>query len=194
MNNPCKMTDLSQVDALTSPVRGEIVDVVDLMGASSIAEIATVIGRPVDSLYYHVRKLLKVGLLVETEKRKARRQTESVYDLPGRPMSLDYDSTDSEFIRRLIGSIAGMLRLTGRDFKAAFDKQLVRDSVNGRNVIHSRALGWFTDEEVREIRAKIQETIATFRSSTRTRKSDSRLYALTTILVPMESKMSCSDE
>ncbi|MCP4895373.1 MAG: helix-turn-helix transcriptional regulator [bacterium] len=195
MSRPYEMTDLAQIEALTSPIRGEIVDLVDLLGASSIAEIAAVMGRPVDSLYYHVRKLLEVGLLVETEKRKAVRQTESVYDVPGRPMHVEYKATQIDFVHALIRSISGMLRLAGRDFNAAFEKRLIRDSGQGRNVIHSRALGWFTDQEIAQIRAQIQETIAGFRSSTKCRTKGSHLYALTTILVPLEEKgISSNDE
>ena len=88
MNKPYPITDLAQFKALTSPARGEILDIVSLMGSLSIADMAEYLGKPIDSLYYHVRKLVKVGLLVEKVKRKSKRQMEAVYDLPGRPMFL----------------------------------------------------------------------------------------------------------
>lgn len=81
-----------------------------------------------------------------------------------------------------------MLRMARRDFDSAFEKDLVREADQGRNVVHSRALGWFTDEEVLEMRSQIQEVISQFRSSSQNRKKDSHLYALTSILVPLEER------
>ncbi len=188
MTQEYPITDLAQVEALTSTVRGEIVDIVDLMGPVSVAEIAGVMGRPIDSLYYHVRRLVKVGLLVETARRKAARLEEAVFDLPGRPMFVAYRPSQAEFVRVLIRSIAGMLRMAARDFKAAFEKGLVRESDRGRNVVHSRALGWFTDDEVMQMRTQIEETITRFRSTVRHRKPNSRLYVLTSILVPLDER------
>lgn len=188
MTGHFRIAELDQLEALTSPVRGEMVDILDLMGPLSMSEIAEIMGRPVDSLYYHVRLLVKVGLVIEVEKRKAARQEEAVFDVPGRPMFVEYRPSQEEFVNALIRSITGMLRMTRRDFDAAFDKGLVRESSEGRNVVHSRALGWFTDEEVLEMRSQIQEVISRFRSSSQHRKEDSHLYALTSILVPLEER------
>lgn len=188
MDEPYPITSLSQFRALTSPVRGEIIDIVDLMGAMSIAEIASHMGRPVDSLYYHVRRLVKVGLLVETGKRKSARQQEAIYDLPGRPASLHYSPSQTGHVRAVVKSIGVMLRMTERDFKAAFAGKLVRGSGGERNVVHSRVLGWYTEEEIQEIRHQIRRITTKFRSSARTRKRASGLYALTTVLMPLGVK------
>lgn len=187
-NKPYPVTDLEQFKALTSSVRGEILDIVDLIGPLSIAEMSVYVGKPIDSLYYHVRRLVKVGLLVNVANRKSKRQMEATFDLPGRPMFLQYVPSQTKHIENVIKSIATMLRVTERNFRNAFEKELVRASGSSRNVEHSRVLGWYTEEEIREIRTQIRKIITKFNSSAKNRKKTSNLFALTTILMPLEVK------
>ena len=53
-----------QVGALVSSVRQEIVDVLCQMGTVAVAELAAALGRPADAIYYHLRVLKRVGLVV----------------------------------------------------------------------------------------------------------------------------------
>jgi DNA-binding transcriptional ArsR family regulator len=188
MSQPYPITDPAQFEALSSPARGEILDLVELLGPLSIAELARHLGRKPDSLYYHVRKLAAVGLLVESEKRKARRQEEVVYDLPGRPASLCYEPRETQLVRCVLKSIAGMLRLAERNFRQAYEKGLVRVIGGRRNTTHARVLGWFTEEEIVALQDEVERVVGEFRASARKRRAESRLYALTTILVPLEEK------
>lgn len=188
MSRPYPIREIRQFDALSSPVRGEIVDVVDLLGPLTIAEIGSALGRPADSLYHHVRGLLSVGLLVRKGTMRTQGRKSAVYDVPGRPMPLRYRHTQREHIQALIRSIAGMLRLAERDFRTAFSADLVRSSGRRRNTVHSRALGWYTDEEIHEMRSRIQDVIAEFRESARERGRGKKLYSLTAIMVPLEDR------
>ena len=188
MNKPYPITDLAQFKVLTSPTRGEILDIVSLMGPLSIAEMAEYLGKPIDSFYYHVRKLVKVGLLVDKAKRKSKRQMEVVYDLPGRPMFLQYTPSQTDHVKNVIKSIAAMLRLAERNLRRAFSKDLIKVTGRHRNAEHVRVIGWHTNKEVQEIRAQIQKIIARFNASAKKRKPTSNLYAFTAILVPLEIK------
>lgn len=67
---PFLLTDPSMVKALASPARQEIVDALQAAGARTIAELAALLARPADSLYFHVRSLVKVGLVVERGERR----------------------------------------------------------------------------------------------------------------------------
>jgi|ERR1017187_7652657 predicted transcriptional regulator len=53
-----------QLAALASSARPEIVDVLSQMGTVSVAELASALGRPADSLYYHLKVLKEIGLVV----------------------------------------------------------------------------------------------------------------------------------
>ena len=176
---------LDQLKALSSPVRGEIIDLLELFGPLSIAELAEYMSANLDSLYYHIRILQRVGLVIQKEKRKAARQQEVVFDLPGRPMHVIYQPTETEQVSALIRSISMMLRMAARNIAAAFAHKLVFVKGRKRNVIHARTLGWFTDDEIVELQNQINKTISTFKNSARKRQEDSKLYALTTILTPL---------
>ncbi len=57
--------------APASPLRMEIVDELRDRGSSSIAELAAALVRPQPSLYYHVHRLVKAGVVRGKEKRQA---------------------------------------------------------------------------------------------------------------------------
>ena len=71
---------------LFKPARLEVYENLQIAGPSSIADLALRLGRPADSLYYHIRKMTRVGLLVDRGSRRARRRDEHLFDVPGRPM------------------------------------------------------------------------------------------------------------
>ena len=54
-----------QLASLTSPVRVQLLELFGLWGPCAVSDIASHMDRAPDSLYYHVRKLVQVGLLVQ---------------------------------------------------------------------------------------------------------------------------------
>ena len=72
-----------QIEALASPVRQEIVDALQVSGACPIAEVAAQLGRAPDSLYYHVRHLERVGLVVRRGVRRNGQRDEALFGVPG---------------------------------------------------------------------------------------------------------------
>ena len=56
-----------QIRALASSTRQDIVDTIAAIGPCSVAELARALGRSADGLYYHIRVLTRVGLLVARE-------------------------------------------------------------------------------------------------------------------------------
>ena len=57
-----------QLASLSSPVRSRIVESLSVHGPSSVREIAERLGRLPESLYYHLRPLVEVGIVVLKEK------------------------------------------------------------------------------------------------------------------------------
>lgn len=134
--------------ALASPVRQEVVDALQAAGPRTVAELAALLGRPADGLYFHVRALEKVGLVVERERRQEGRHVSAVYDLAERPVRLSYDRP----VRRadIARVVRGAIRLSLRDFQGA----LVREGATAgpeRALWGGRAKGWVTRAELREM-------------------------------------------
>jgi DNA-binding transcriptional ArsR family regulator len=133
-----RITGKSAIAALASPVRQEIIDTVEALGSATIAELAVQLGRPADGLYYHVRRLVRAGLLVGNG---------SGYRTPPAtgPLRLDYDR-DPAAVRRVIAS---MLRIARRDFDAGFAGATTRGP--RRSLWAGRVTGWVGARELAEI-------------------------------------------
>lgn len=182
---PLTIADPKQIRALASPVRQEVVDTVQALGPCSVAEIAAELGRPADGLYYHVRALLRVGLLVEAGERSAGRRCERLYATPSgeRGMQLRYAPGDPENVEAVTRVVGGMLRVTQRDFSVALRSGRVVVEGPRRDLWAARMKGWFSDaelEEVHDLLDRLRELLE------RPRRDDGqRLHALTFVLAPV---------
>jgi DNA-binding transcriptional ArsR family regulator len=113
--------DLRQVRALSSPVRGQILNALADLGPRTVKELAAELGRLPSSLYYHVRLLEQVGLLVEVERRRAGPREEVVYGPVAERVRLDTQRRTKAWRRALAKSTAGALELAKRQFEAALE-------------------------------------------------------------------------
>ncbi len=150
-NNPLVIRDPAQVRALASPARQEIVDALAAAGPCSVAELAGHLGRAPDALYFHLRKLMGVGLVLERGAQKNGRHVAAVYDVPGRPMGIRYGGAiGGPALQRVVNSA---LRLAGRDFGRAFGAGVGIAVTEGadRNLWGGRAKGWVGKKELAEV-------------------------------------------
>lgn len=137
-----------QVRALESPMRQEIVDALAVLGPASITDLAEHLGRAADSLYFHVKKLVKVGLVQEIEKERAGRHVWAMYALPSQSVRLAYDSSSARSIKNVV---AGALRLSLRELGQALADGDQRLSGPERNVWGARTKGWLSPADCAEI-------------------------------------------
>ena len=82
--------DPRQIAALKAASRQEVMDVLATMGTVSIAELAVALGRPADSLYYHIRILQRVGLVQASGSRESGGRTEKLYRAVSSYLRLGY--------------------------------------------------------------------------------------------------------
>ena len=93
-NNAIPIERLPQLKALVSPVRQDIVDTLQTLGTASTTDLAEQLGRPADGLYYHVRALLKAGLVVPAGTRPQGGRNEALYRTaaPEHGLKLNYEA------------------------------------------------------------------------------------------------------
>jgi DNA-binding transcriptional ArsR family regulator len=179
------IADSRQIRALRSTVRQELVDTLQALGSASVAELAAHLDRAADTLYYHVRALLKAGLLVQLpEPRQRGRHREVVYALPepDKALKLVYRQDDSAHHESLSELVGAMLRSSQREFDAAIgDPDCVVDGP-GRELWAGRIKGWLSPEELIRCNALIAE-LGALLSSLKTPERD-RLYSLQFLLAP----------
>ncbi len=86
-----------QMRIYASPVRQRIIASLMARGHGSILEIASDMGRRPDTLYHHVRLLLKHGMIIKTGERIAGKNREAVYGPVARQFAADATSTDAAY-------------------------------------------------------------------------------------------------
>ena len=183
-NKPYLIRRPDQIAAIASPVRQEVLDGVQAIGPCAIFDLATFLGRAPDSLYYHIRMLEKVGLLIPCGQCKAGRRDAAMIDVPGRPIAIDQVVGRKKCKAKLIKAITSLLRLTERDMKAAFDSEHSNDKKTRIVLRAGRVKGWLTKRQFEEANQHILALEALLANSNN-RKS-SQLIAFTYALTPIE--------
>lgn len=107
------------VRALTSPLRMDIVQTFASKTHLTVGDLAQRLGKPRGSLYYHVRKLVDIGVLVETERRLVGRRYESVYTVAGDRIAVGADPSTPAGRTAAAKLVWSSLRQAGREFEAA---------------------------------------------------------------------------
>lgn len=173
-----QITSARAIAALASPVRQEIIDTIELLdGSATIAELAAQLGRPADGLYYHVSKLIAVGLLQPAG------GLPGVYRTPTRRrLALDYNPELAPAVRR---TIAGMLRIAKRDFDAGFAVPGVAVGGRRRSLWAGRAKGWVGTTELAELNALLARIHDILRQP---RRPGAQLVSLCHVLAPIADR------
>lgn len=173
----------SQARLLASPARQEILDALEASGPCTIADVGEQIGRAPDSLYFHVRQLLRAGLLVERGRRASGRRPAAIYDVPGRPLTLDYRALAPADLTPIVSAA---LRLGRRDFARGFHSpRAVRTGAN-RNLWGGRVKGWVGPREAAEVHRLLRQVARVLRR--REPGGNRHLLAFTFVMAPVEPR------
>ncbi len=168
------------IAALASPLRMEILQEFEGVDGLTVRELATRIGRPQESLYYHVKKLVAIGALVEVERNLKGKRWESVYGPAGSRFEVDPGSEgDSEVLGRLTGAL---MRSAARELKSAVDDGVLAEK-NCRPLVR-RVRARLTAADLDRIEKLFGEIEAI--CVRRKRQGSGRLFAVTSLLVPVE--------
>lgn len=175
-----------QIAALESAVRQEIVDTIQAAGPLSASEISGLMGRPADALYYHLKRLVKVGLLLVRATRRSGRRDEVVYDLAGHPLVLDYPVSAEGKDHPLSGLVRSMLRTAEKDFRAAVGTNAARPDGDRRNLWAGRRHAWLSSRDLERVNDLVDQLVAIM---TRARNpAGGELCTLTLVLAPRASR------
>ena len=154
LRQPSLIGKSDQLRALASPMRQELLDVLEAAGPSAISELAERLGRAPDSLYFHVRELVRVGLVIEVERRKVGRHVFVVYDLVGRPLRIDRSKAKRADLQSVV---AGILRLATRDYQRGLADPTTTPDGPARNHWGARVRGWIDASEVERVNELLEE-------------------------------------
>ena len=149
--------DRRQLEAMVSPRGHDIVDRLAADGPLSIKELAGQIGCQPSSLYHHVAKLLRVGLVVEAGTRVVRRRREQLYATPAPRMRLARalaEGRQPETFKEIVNSLT---RQMARDFAAGTDRPAKAADGDARNLGFGRLIGRPDPTQLARINACLAE-------------------------------------
>ena len=176
------ITERAQLRALASPARQELIDLLVRMGPSSAAALSRVVGRPPDGLYYHLRALLRVGLVREAGTEDGAGRRGALYEAVHREPELRHDTAPGGNSPAVAAIVSSMLRLGIRDFRRAAATPDVRTREPGRELWALRVTGRLTPGEL----MKANRRVHALRSAVGRPGAKGKLYAVTILLVPLE--------
>ncbi len=178
---PFYLHQVRQVNAVASPVRAAMLDALEVVGPATIAQLGDALGYPPDSLYYHVRVLERMGLMIRT--RGARRGDAATFDVPGRPVTLVYRLADRRQARATAKVVSTMVRCAERGFRRAFAPGLAEVEGPRRNLRAGRRTAWLTGKDLEALNGHIERIHALFARG-RPGRARARLHEFTYVLVP----------
>ncbi len=151
-----------QLRALASPLRQEIVDALESAGPCSIAELGEHLSRAPDALYFHVKHLVRAGLVKECERKKVGRHAFGIYDITLRPLRIDRAKAKAKDMSRVAG---GILRLALRDYERGLSHAGSNFEGPSRNHWVARAQGWLDAKKLTELNEHLESVLRLLRGN-----------------------------
>ncbi|WP_158755401.1 helix-turn-helix domain-containing protein [Dyella sp. S184] len=177
--------DAKRIAVLSTPIRIELVTAIQALGGvATVAELAMQLGRSADGLYYHLRTLVRGGLLEEIIDADARRYR--LVTAPGERMRLRYKPGATANAKAVARVAASMSRLAQRDFVRALANSDTIVEGPARELWVARLRGWADPADLLEVNRLLQR-LSDLLLGTRP-KPDGKLVAFHWILAPIDAK------
>lgn len=175
--------------ALASPARLEVIEGLQLGGASTVGELARRLGRAPSSLYHHLAQLEEAGVIerrglaASQGKRGGRRG--SVFSLKPGMVGVDLGESDTRDERAAMGEMtSAILRLTDRDVGLALQK---RAELRELPMVQ-RSKAWLTAEDAAELVGLLGRVEDFLRARAEPDSTERHLVALTFALTQLAPK------
>lgn len=172
-----------------APARTEIVEAMRMTAPCAIADIAEILDRPADTLYRHMDKLVRAGLVVEVGRRRRGRRMERLFDLVADDFGFGLRETSGRIANRAIEECANsFLRSTTRAVRDSAAAGALVVGEEERNLVVSYELGWLTPAGVREARAilaRLKQLMDAGKSSDARLAPGAGLYLALGVVVPV---------
>lgn len=169
----------AQLRTLASPVRIEMVGVLQAHGALSVREIAAHLSRPMDGLYHHLRALQSAEIVRVAATRRAGKRDEAVYELTAERFGHESRPRTPDMTSAVADSAAAALRLANREFARSL--AAAPDGCPFPKL--SRQRTWLREEDCVKLH-KMLGRVETFLAAC-LRRREGRPYVLTTTVVPV---------
>ena len=169
-----RVDDPQRVKALASPLRMEILQSFEPGEAVTVGDLARRLGKPRASLYYHVKKLVEIGVVVEADQRLRGKRYETLYAVAADRLEVGSDSASDAALAAAEKLVLSILRQTGREFQDALADETLEEMEfqAGR-----RQRAWLTPADLAQL-GKLLDRIEAL-CTKRKAGGDARLFSVT---------------
>jgi len=172
---------------IVAPVRLEIVESMRIIAPCSIAEIAESLDRPADTLYRHIEKLKRAGVVVDAGTRRAGRRVEQVYDLVADDFRVGFkDITERAANKAYNETMQSIFKIASRTTRDSASACQLVGMGEERNVVGKIEHAWLTHAEfvaLRDILMRAKQFM-----DDRKGRRDGRLYLAAFVAMPVTRK------
>lgn len=179
------LRDPTQIAALAAPLRASLLDLVERRGPSAVRELAEQLGVQPDTLHYHVRRLVEIGLLEQVGTRPTKRHDEALYDLAQPRGAIVHEPSDPDNAEALAKLTKTILAQANQDFREGLANPRAR-SRGARNLWAQRLEADLSHAELRELEGHLAAIEQLLRRPRRVRSRGRKLVALSWLLAPIE--------
>jgi len=182
----------AQKRAIASPLRLEIMGQFATGHPLSVKEIAERMGRPPSAIHYHVRLLVRSGLLIKSGERREGRRIEALYRPVADVFAVPGTNTDSPEADNEVAlkTMTTAFRMAERDMKAALAGSHARSEGKHRNFFGTRLHCRLSRQELAALNRHldaIQKTLAAAHHHD-TPRDDDEFLSLTLALMPLPDR------
>ena len=181
------IAEIAQIKALAAPTRQEILDTLESNGPSTVARLGALLGRAPDSLYHHIRILVKVGLVRRVDPAPETTARGAIYELPGHAMSIAYRLRDRAMAEAIAAVARAMSRISYQDFERALNRGDAIVEGPQRNLRSTRKKAWLDTSQIEAINRHFH-AIFSIMSTWQQPGNDARLHAVTFMMSPIEDR------
>jgi DNA-binding transcriptional ArsR family regulator len=139
-------------DAMNSPVRVEMLVFLLTTGPCAIRELSSLMNRPADGLYHHLRQLVGAGIVEEIGTRKVGTQTEAIYRTVGKEITIDRSIGRKRTRDRSLRLFRTMLQHARRTVEAAIESGAALLEGPQQNFRLNWRISWLDDRRLAEIK------------------------------------------
>jgi DNA-binding transcriptional ArsR family regulator len=175
-----------QIRLLGSPLRQALIDTIVSSGPCTVGTLSQVLGRPMDRLYYHLRLLEDAGLVIARNVKPGIGRRDAAFDVPGRPMRLQYDLRNAANKRAVRAAVRSIWRASQADFARGLNDPKSVVSGSARNLWAARAQARLTPSDLAKVNQHVKEIIQIM-TRARERHAGKRMLQFTFALSPCES-------
>jgi hypothetical protein len=171
-------------EAISSPIRVEMLVFMIVAGTCSIRELAALMNRPADGLYHHIRKLVKARIISEVGVRRVGTQKEMLYRTAAADISIDRNISNRRTRQRTIRLFRTIMKHALRTVEASLNSGETVLEGPRQNLRFNWLASWLDDAQLAKVHAH-QDAISKILHEGLQRR-DGQLVAVLTYMVPIQ--------